>query len=107
MLYTFKSKAAANLIMLQANGKRLLEIIGKDPAAPGIVLPEQMPAALLALEAALAQEDAARREAERLAGEAGEPIVEPAEVSLRQRARPFMDMLQRCQKAGESVVWGV
>jgi hypothetical protein len=107
MLYTFKSKAAANLIMLQANGKRLLEIIGKDPAAPGIVLPEQIPAALLALEAALAQEDAARREAERLAGEAGEPIVEPAEVSLRQRARPFMDMLQRCQKAGESVVWGV
>ena len=107
MLYTFKSKAAANLIMLQANGKRLLEIIGKDPAAPGIVLPEQMPAALLALEGALAQEDAARREAERLAGEAGEPTDEPAEVSLRQRARPFMDMLQRCQKAGESVVWGV
>jgi hypothetical protein len=107
MLYTFKSKAAANLIMLQANGKRLLEIIGKDPAAPGIVLPEQMPAALLALEAALAQEDAARREAERLAGEAGKPIGEPAEVSLRQRARPFMDMLQRCQKAGESIVWGV
>ena len=56
MLYTFKSKAAANLIMLQANGKRLLEIIGKDPSEPGIVLPEQMPAALLALEAAQAQE---------------------------------------------------
>jgi hypothetical protein len=62
MLYTFKSKATANLIMLQANGKRMLEIIGKDPAAQGIVLPEQMPAALRALEAALAQEDAARRE---------------------------------------------
>jgi hypothetical protein len=85
----------------------MLEIIGKDPAAQGIVLPEQMPAALRALEAALAQEDAARREAERLAGESGGPIEEPAEVSLRQRARPFMDMLQRCQKAGESVVWGV
>ena len=55
MLYTFKSKATANLIMLQANGTRLLQIIGKDPAAQGIVLPDQMPAALLALEAAVAQ----------------------------------------------------
>lgn len=107
MLYTFKSKATANLIMLQANGTRLLQIIGKEPAAQGIVLPDQMPAAVLALEAALAQEDAARQEAERLAKEAGEPIEEPTEVSLRQRARPFIDMLQRCQAAGESIVWGV
>lgn len=107
MLYTFKSKATANLIMLQANGTRLLQIIGKEPSAQGIVLPEQIPAALLALEAALAQEDAARREAEQLARDAGESIDEPAEVSLRQRARPFIEMLQRCQAAGESIVWGV
>lgn len=107
MLYTFKSKATANLIMLQANGTRLLQIIGKEPAAQGIVLPDQMPAAVLALEAALAQEDAALREAKRLAKEAGETIEEPAQVSLRQRARPFIDMLHRCHAAGEAIVWGV
>ena len=107
MLYTFKSKATANLIMLQANGTRLLQIIGKEPTAQGIVLPDQIPAALLALEAAVAQEDAARREAEQMARDAGESIDEPAEVTLRQRARPFIEMLQRCQAAGESIVWGV
>lgn len=107
MLYTFKSKATANLIMLQANGTRLLQIIGKDPAAQGIVLPEQMPAALQALEAAVAQEDAALREAERLAKETGETPDEPPEVRLRQRATPFIDMLQRCHAAGEPIVWGV
>jgi Domain of unknown function (DUF1840) len=107
MLYTFKSKATGNLIMLQANGTRLLRIIGKEPAARGIVLPDQMPAAILALEAAIAQEDAARREAEQIARDAGETVDEPAEVSLRQRVRPFIEMLQRCQAAGESIVWGV
>jgi hypothetical protein len=28
-------------------------------------------------------------------------------VSLRQRAVPFLDMLRRCQKAGQEIVWGV
>ena len=31
MLYKFKSKAAGDLIMLEPNGRRVLEIIGKDP----------------------------------------------------------------------------
>ena len=107
MLYTFKSPAAANLIMLQPNGARVLQTIGKDPGPKGIVLPEQMPAALAALEAAIAAEDAALLEAAAAARAAGEPPPEPRDVSLRQRAKPFIDMLKRCHKAGESIVWGV
>ena len=30
MLYKFKSKAAGDLIMLEPNGRRVLEIIGKE-----------------------------------------------------------------------------
>ena len=30
MLYKFKSKAAGDLIMLEPNGRRVLQIIGKD-----------------------------------------------------------------------------
>ena len=107
MLYTFKSKATGNLIMLPAHGARLLRIIGKEPGAQGIVLPAQMPDALRALEAALAEEDAALREAAQAAKAAGEEMPEPKDVSLRQRAKPFMDMLRRCQAAEESIVWGV
>ena len=107
MLYTFKSKAAANLIMLQAHGARMLQIIGKEPGPQGIVLPDQMPAALQALEEALAQEDAALQESAKAAKAAGEPVPEPRDVGLRQRAKPFIDMLRRCHAAHESIVWGV
>ena len=31
MLYKFKSKSTADLIMLEPNGRRVLEIIGKTP----------------------------------------------------------------------------
>lgn len=100
MLYTFKSKAAGNLIMLQPNGQRMLEIIGKDAGPKGIILPEQMPAAISALEAELVREDESRK-----AG--GDAAVRPDHVSLRQRATPFIDMLKRCHQAGKEIVWGV
>ena len=61
MPYKFKSRATADLIMLDANGRKLLEIIGKSPdEVHGIITVEQIPAAIVALEAAAA-EDAARR----------------------------------------------
>ena len=50
MLYKFKSREAGNVIMLEANGREILEIIGKHPEPKGIILPEQMPAAIAALE---------------------------------------------------------
>lgn len=109
MLYRFKSKATADVVMLEPNGRRVLEILGKDPDAPGIVLPEQIPAAIEALRCAVAQEEAEearRREEARARGE--EPL-EPVEerVSLRTRVAPFIDMLQHCQREGCEVVWGV
>lgn len=105
MLYTFKSQAAGNLIMLQPNGERVLEIIGKDPGPKGIILPAQMPAAIAALESAIAQEEpAAPNSADKAAGGAQHGS---DAVSLRQRATPFIDMLKRCQAAGKEIVWGV
>ncbi|MDW8337472.1 MAG: DUF1840 family protein, partial [Tepidimonas sp.] len=35
MLYRFKSKATGDVVMLEPNGRRVLEILGKDPDAPG------------------------------------------------------------------------
>ena len=48
-IYRFKSRETGDVIMLEPHGKRLLEIIGKDPGPQGIVLPQQMPAAIQAL----------------------------------------------------------
>ncbi|MFT3719022.1 DUF1840 domain-containing protein [Pseudorhodoferax sp.] len=108
MLFKFKSKATGDLIMLEPNGRRVLQLIGKEPGASGIILPEQMPAAITALEAAIAAEEAAQKAAEDEARAHGEhPDPKPEIVSLRQRAVPFIEMLRRAHAAGREVVWGV
>lgn len=110
MLYKFKSRATSDLIMLEAQGRRVLQIIGKDAAGSGILTVAQIPAALEALTAAVAADDAAR------AAAGGAPSDDEAtetragegpSVSLRQRVAPFADMLRRSLEAGRDVVWGV
>lgn len=111
MLYKFKSKSTGDVIMLQPNGQRVLEIIGKDSrsasATQGIILPEHMLAAIAALGAAILQEEADHKAAVAKAQEKGETPPRPPVISLRQRATPFIDMLRRCEKDGVEIVWGV
>jgi hypothetical protein len=111
MLYKFKSKSTGNVIMLEPNGRRVLEIIGKDTtngaSQQGIVLPADMPAALMALEAAIVQEEADRKAAIEQALAEHKPPPRFEAVSLRQRALPFMDMLRWSAKDGHDIVWGV
>ncbi len=108
MLYRFKSKNLADVVMLEPNGRRVLEVIGKDPGPQGIILPEQMPDAIVALRAAVEQEEREFAEAKAAfnAGESSEPPHGDG-VSLRQRTKPFIDMLSFCHQQGDSVVWGV
>lgn len=106
-LYRFKSRETGDLVMLEPTGQRVLEILGKDPSGPGIILPGQMVAAVQALHAAAAHEE---QEHQRLKEEAqadGELPPELETVSLRMRCAPFIEMLQRCEQAGVEVVWGV
>lgn len=108
MLYRFKSRNLADVVMLEPNGKRVLEIIGKDAGAQGIILPEQMPLAIEALRTAVEQEERefAQAKAAFEAGESSEPPHGDG-VSLRQRTQPFLEMLRFCHQQGDSVVWGV
>lgn len=108
MLYKFKSRNTGDVIMLEPHGRRLLEIIGKEPAAKGIVVVEDMPAALTALRAAVVQEEQqlAEQQAAYEAGQ-GPPPVRGDNVSLRQRAQPFIELLKSAHAQGDPVVWGV
>ncbi len=106
MIYKFKSKAAADMIFLPENGRQLLAILGKADAAQGIIEPADMPAALQALQTAIAQAEQAQAQAAEEARARGEkPLPAPA-VGLRQRFHPFMAMLERCQRARQAIVWG-
>lgn len=104
MLYKFKSKNTGDVIMLEPHGRQVLEIIGKEAGPQGIILPEQMPAALLALRSAIAQEELL--EPQQLEQNAEQKSQSPA-IALRHRALPFMQMLEACHRQGDSVVWGV
>ncbi|NQW95033.1 MAG: DUF1840 domain-containing protein [Polaromonas sp.] len=100
MLYKFKSKNAGDVIMLEANGRKVLEVIGKDAGPTGIILAAQMPAAIQALQAAITFEESHDENHD-------QNVVHGDSLGLRQRAVPFVDMLNRNHKSGTDVTWGV
>ena len=128
MLYKFKSRSTADLILLEPQGRRLLQIIGKEPGKTGIVTVAQIPSAIEALESAvLAEERQAAAQQEAAAAAARQAQAEEGGdndndndnesednadgqrsefFSLRQRAAPFIDMLRRSAEGGHDVVWG-
>ncbi|CAM8635289.1 Protein of unknown function DUF1840 [Comamonadaceae bacterium] len=109
MLYKFKSKVASDVIMLEPNGRQILTLwgrTGEDSLRKGILLAVDMPAAISALEEAIAKEEAQRAQAALEAQEKGEDIT-PTGVSLRQRATPLLDMARRSMAAGKEITWGV
>lgn len=101
MLYKFKSDAGGNVIMLEATGRQMLEIIGKGVDSKGILLPEQMAHARAALEAAI--------ELDEQSGEAaGQPQDQAAKrISLRTRAWPLVTLIERSLRANVPITWGV
>ena len=114
MLYKFKSRSTADLILLEPHGRRLLQLIGKETGPTGIVTVAQFPAALAALEAAVLEDDRRlppRAKEKITLSHAQEDDVDDADtqgdsVSLHQRAAPFIEMLRRSAEGGHDVVWG-
>ena len=115
MLFKFKSQVTSDLIMLEADARRLLHImLGHDPDK-GIILVKDLPAAIAKLETAVAQDEAARLQrnqeaqialatkdsAQHAFGEALNP------VRLAQRASPMLKMLKHCAADSADMVWGV
>jgi hypothetical protein len=107
MIYKFKSKAAGDVIMTQPAGDDLLRTIGKTPAPQGIIEVAAMPAAIAAIEQALAADDAARAKAEQEAAAEGRKLAPRDGVSLRQRAWPMVEMMKRSAAENADIVWGV
>ena len=102
MIYKFKSKATGDVIMLGPNGDQLLRLLGREPAAQGIIETAAMPEARRLIQQALAEADTVAREATDDADERAREA-----VGLRQRVWPMLRMLERAEAAGEAVVWGV
>ena len=98
MLYKFKSKAGGDVIMLGADGDRVLAILGRVPAAQGIIEAQAMPQAIASLNAAVLADPP----------DADDPGAEAEPgVALRRRLWPLLELLQKARAAEQPVVWGV
>jgi hypothetical protein len=102
MIYTFRSKAAGDLIMLGEHGDRVMTLLGREPAIKGIFEARELGALIARLESAVADEPP--------------PVPQPgnkndddrgALVGMKARVWPLVEMMRRAQAANEAVVWGV
>lgn len=105
-LYRFKSRETADLVMLEPDGRRILEALWKNVAS-GIIQPAEMAAAAITLRDATQADEQLQEDLRRAAELAGdpEPTFEP--VSFRQRSAPLLDMMRRCGEANVEIIWGV
>ena len=101
-MYRFKSKADGDLIMLAPVGDQILRILGREPAAKGIIEAAALPDAIRALEEAIAAAELARRDASDDDDERGAEA-----VGLAQRAWPMLEMMRRSLAEHADIVWGV
>lgn len=107
MIYRFQSKGAGDVLMLGTVGDAVLNAMGRAPAAKGIIEPSAMPAAISALEAAVARDDALQPSGRGVDTDVRPPDGDAEPVSLRQRAWPLVEMMRQAHDAGEAIVWGV
>jgi hypothetical protein len=116
MPVTFQSQATGQLVMLQAHAEALLQLLGKTAKAPGILEVADMAHALSVLRSLPAttageppaepRDEAAPDEADRPHGRP-EPAFADEPVSLRQRAAPFVRLIEQAQAGNKPIVWGV
>ena len=115
MAYTFQSRATADLIMLAATAEQILKILDKPLGAAGILTVEQIPAAVEALEQAVAEDELRRKviaqslqaNEDHESPQAAAAAAELGTVSLHQRVVPFVEMLRRSAEEGKPVTWKV
>jgi len=114
MLVTFKSKAAAEVVMYEIHAKPLLELISKD-VKRGVITAAETAHAVAKLEQVIAESkihpttEEVKRDVVAHRGDVNEDHDHESSqyVSFATRAFPLLEMLRAAQKNGNDVLWGV
>lgn len=114
MLVTFKSKAAADVVMYESHAKPILDSLHKD-IKRGVITAAESTEAIALLEKQIvnskAHDAAETLERDVLAhhnpqgDDNGHEKIEP--VTFSARAYPLLDMLREAKKGNYDVLWGV
>jgi hypothetical protein len=100
MLITFKSTASAPVQMFGHIALQLLELMGRQPKAPGALYAEDVAAALAQLQQGLAIQST-----EQIPASAELQGDNPASIPLRNRALPLIQLMQAAVKDKKGVSW--
>ena len=110
MIVIFQSDASGDVIMFGDVAHKMMELMGKEPTAQGIVTVDQLPEALARLRAAVDTDKArlaAMNEDDRPEFEQTPDGQKRAFVSLTQRAAPLIELLEWSLKKQKPVMWGL
>lgn len=100
MLITFKSTAAASVQMFGNIALQLIELMGRQPKAPGALYAEDVPAALAQLQQGLALQSS-----EQIPASADLQGDNPASIPLHNRALPLIELMQAAVREQKGVSW--
>jgi hypothetical protein len=106
-MYRFTSKADGDLLMMAPVGDQLLRIIGREPAPRGIIENAAIPAAIAALEQAIAIADAERQRKHAGGRDDDDEAAGGVAIGVGQRAWPLLEMMRRSLAEHADIVWGV
>ena len=108
MLITFKSNAAADVLMYKMHAKPLLDLLGKD-VEQGIITAEEMPAAVARLEdeVAISKRPAPSEANDDHTNPQDEETESGKKVSFAARAFPLLGMMRAARQENTFVMWGV
>lgn len=103
MLVTFQTEAYANITMFGEVAVTLLKLMGHSGTVPGALVPEDVPAALARLKAAVA--DHPQTPLDPTGAEGTKEESEERHVSLAHRALPLIGLLEAAAAAKAHVLW--
>lgn len=114
MLLTFKSKGAADITMVEAQAKRILDLLHKD-VKMGVITAAEAPHAISVLEEVIGAtrnheaSEAIQRDVQAHHNENGDDNKHENDdhISFANRAYPLLDMLREAKKGNYDVLWGV
>jgi hypothetical protein len=108
-MMTFRSDAAADVMMFDDVARQMLQVLGKSDGERGVIMAEDLSAAIAALKSAAAADkmlDQSRSEGDRPRTEPSAGGMQRAYVSFHQRAAPLIELLERSWQRGKPVFWG-
>jgi hypothetical protein len=106
MLVTFRTKAYADITMFGDVAVTLIKLMGHSGSVPGALMPEDIPAALARLKAAVAEHaDDPLDPAPTARSPTREDGKDGPHVSLAHRALPLIELLAAAAADGAYVMW--